>query len=81
MGCTWCEISARKLNEAAWKHAYGGADDEDGLRDRIEQLERELAAEKALADRLAKEADSVAYMERPHSLDDALTDYRKARGL
>lgn len=47
----------------------------------VQALRAELAAERALADWLAKSADNVEYMERPHSLDDALRAYRKARGL
>lgn len=47
----------------------------------MQELRAKLAAERALADWLGKSADNVEYMERPHSLDDALRAYRKARGL
>lgn len=52
--------------------------------DRIEQIERELAAEKALADRLYEAARNYrvsAFWARDKSFIDAHAAYRKARGL
>lgn len=45
--------------------------------DRIEQLERELATEKALADRLA----DILEWDRKAGRMEAIVTYRKARGL
>lgn len=47
----------------------------------IARLRADLDRERALADRLAREAGNVDYMERPHCLDRAIADHRKARGL
>lgn len=45
----------------------------------ITQLRAELAEERELADRLANAAKGVAFHDRPHLLDDALTDHYARR--